>query len=272
VYGLAAAAHTRGALLLTVALAYAVAAAAVDWAKQRELAVLLAAFALFDVGLATATFLSNGGLLVAWTLEGVTFLAVARQLNRSSYQAAGLAYLAAAAVHLFAFETPVSHLFVEQAHPARHLGELLVFAAALVVAAGVLFGRPMLIERSDLGAAGAAVLLAVYAASLAVLDVSQRLGGGDLHGRFQRGETMVSALWALVALAILTAGLARGVTEIRWAGLGLLALALAKLFLFDLSKLSSLTRASSFLAVGIALLAGGFLVQRLAHGRSVRPQ
>jgi uncharacterized membrane protein len=83
---------------------------------------------------------------------------------------------------------------------------------------------------------------------------------------------MVSALWALVALLVLTAGLVRGVREIRWAGLSLLALALAKLFLFDLSKLSSLTRASSFLAVGITLLAGGFLVQRLARDRTVRPQ
>jgi uncharacterized membrane protein len=83
---------------------------------------------------------------------------------------------------------------------------------------------------------------------------------------------MVSALWALVALAILAAGLVRGVREIRWAGLGLLAVALAKLFLFDLSKLSSLTRAASFLAVGVTLLVGGFLVQRLARDRSTQFQ
>ena len=52
---------------------------------------------------------------------------------------------------------------------------------------------------------------------------------------------------------------------IRWGGLGLLGLALAKLFAFDLANLSSLARAGSFLAVGLALLAGGFLVQRLAR-------
>jgi uncharacterized membrane protein len=45
----------------------------------------------------------------------------------------------------------------------------------------------------------------------------------------------------------------------------LLALALGKLLLFDLSRLSSLTRAASFLAVGLTLLAGGFVVQRFAR-------
>jgi uncharacterized membrane protein len=272
VFALGDAARTRGTLLLVIAAAYGLAAAAVERLKQRDLAVLLVAFALFAIALATATFLSNGGLLVAWTLEGVTFLAVARKLDHPRYQAVGFLYLAAAAVHLFSFETPLSHLFVEQAHPARHIGELVLFSGALAATAALLYGRPLLVERSDFGAAGAAVLLALYAASLALLDLSQRLGGGDLHGKFQRGETMVSALWALVALAILAAGLVRGVREIRWAGLGLLAVALAKLFLFDLAKLSSLTRAASFLAVGVTLLVGGFLVQRLARDRSTQFQ
>jgi len=261
----------RGAVLLAVAAAYALAAVTAFMLEQHDLAALLVAFALLDIALATAFFLSNGGLLVAWTLEGVTFMAVARALGRPSYQAAGFAYLALAAVRLFSFETPVSHLFVEQAHPARHLGDLVVFATALALVAVLLRGRE-LIERSGLALAGAASLLAVYAGSLVMLDLSQRLGGGDLHGKFQRGETMVSALWALVALVILAAGLVRGVREIRWAGLGLLAVALAKLFLFDLSKLSSLTRAASFLAVGITLLVGGFLVQRLARDRPTQFQ
>ncbi|MGN6798127.1 MAG: DUF2339 domain-containing protein [Gaiellaceae bacterium] len=265
VFALADRSHTRGILLLGLAAAYALTSASVDVLKQRDLSVLFGGFALFAIALSTATFLSNGGLLVAWTLEGVTFLGVARQLKRPRYQAVGLAYLGAAAIHLFAFETPLSHLFVEQVNPAVHMGELVLFAGALAATAALLVGRPLLIERSDLGVVAAALLLAIYAGSLALLDLSQRLGGGDLHAKFQRGETMVSALWAVVALVILVAGLMRGVREIRWSGLGLLALALAKLFMFDLSKLSSLTRATSFLAVGLTLLAGGFVVQRLAE-------
>jgi uncharacterized membrane protein len=59
--------------------------------------------------------------------------------------------------------------------------------------------------------------------------------------------------------------------ELRYSGLALLGLALAKLFLFDLSQLSSLARAVSFLAVGFALQTGGFLVQRLAARGELPP-
>ncbi len=52
---------------------------------------------------------------------------------------------------------------------------------------------------------------------------------------------------------------------LRLAALGLFALALGKLFLYDLATLSSVARAASFLAVGAVLLLGGFFYQRLAE-------
>ena len=51
---------------------------------------------------------------------------------------------------------------------------------------------------------------------------------------------------------------------LRLAALGLFALALGKLFLYDLSTLSSVSRALSFLAVGAVLLLAGFFYQRLS--------
>jgi uncharacterized membrane protein len=262
----------RGGVLLAIAAGYALSAAAVSRAGQRDLGVLLLALALFSAALATAFLLSNGSLAVAWMLEGLMFLALARELRKPTSQAAGLAYLGAAAVHVLSFETPLDHLFTEQAHPAAQLGVLVLLVVALAGAALLLYGRPLLVDHVDLAAAGAAALLGVYAGSLMLLDLSQRLGGGELHARFQRGETLVSALWAVVALGLLAWGLSRGSTELRYAGLALLGLALGKLFLFDLSQLSSLARAASFLAVGLTLLAGGFLVQRLAHDGQARLQ
>ena len=49
-----------------------------------------------------------------------------------------------------------------------------------------------------------------------------------------------------------------------FARLALFGVSLAKLFIYDLSRLSSITRALSFLAVGGVLLLGGFFYQRLA--------
>ncbi len=61
-------------------------------------------------------------------------------------------------------------------------------------------------------------------------------------------------------------GLRRASRALRLGGLALLAISLAKLFLYDLATLSSVTRALSFLAVGAVLLLGGFFVQRLSQG------
>jgi uncharacterized membrane protein len=47
-------------------------------------------------------------------------------------------------------------------------------------------------------------------------------------------------------------------------GFALFAVSLGKLFLYDLSQLSSITRALSFLAVGAVLLLAGFFTQRLS--------
>jgi uncharacterized membrane protein len=261
--------HDRTLALLVVAGAYALGAVATM--RMRELGEMLAALAHFGLALATSTALSNGGLAVAWALEGFTLVGLAARLRRRRYQAAALAYFVASGVHVFAFETPLSHLFGEEAHPAQQLVALLLLTAGLAATAAVLRRRELLVEHLDVGTAAVSALLALYAASLGVMELAQRIGGGDLHAKFQRGETIVSAMWAVVALALLTVGLLRDVKELRLAALALLGLALAKLFLFDLAQLSSLARAGSFLAVGLALLAGGFLVQRVAQSTGAGP-
>jgi uncharacterized membrane protein len=81
----------------------------------------------------------------------------------------------------------------------------------------------------------------------------------------------VSAFWGLIGLVVLYVGLKRGVTWLRVVGFGLFGLALAKLFLYDLAFLSSITRALSFLAVGALLLVAGFFVQRLSESEGPAP-
>jgi uncharacterized membrane protein len=71
----------------------------------------------------------------------------------------------------------------------------------------------------------------------------------------------------VLGLVVLYVGLKRGLTWLRLLGFGLFALALVKLFLYDLANLSSITRALSFLAVGAVLLIAGFFVQKLGSER-----
>ena len=113
-------------------------------------------------------------------------------------------------------------------------------------------------------------LLAHPAWALRILELAQHVGSASVSTSFQRGHTGVSALWGALGLALLIAGLKRDSRGLRLGGLGLLAISLGKLFLYDLATLSSVTRALSFLAVGAVLLLGAFFYQRAAQDERPR--
>jgi len=104
----------------------------------------------------------------------------------------------------------------------------------------------------------------VFAASLGILELSQTAFAGDVETDFQRGHVAVSALWGVVGLSLVYLGLARGWRVLRIAGVTAFGVTVAKIFLYDLSALSPMARALSFLGVGAVLLLGGFVYQRLA--------
>jgi uncharacterized membrane protein len=79
----------------------------------------------------------------------------------------------------------------------------------------------------------------------------------------QQGQVALSELWSLVGLAVLVAGLRTNIAPVRTAGLALLLVAVGKVFLFDLSTLTSVYRVASFIVLGLLLLAGAFAYQRL---------
>jgi uncharacterized membrane protein len=103
--------------------------------------------------------------------------------------------------------------------------------------------------------------------ALSILELLQHaFPHASMQTDFQRGHTAVSAFWGLLGLALLYSGLPRW-RSLRIAGFALFAVSLAKIFLYDLPSLSSITRALSFLAVGAVLLLGGFFYQRLSSTR-----
>ena len=78
----------------------------------------------------------------------------------------------------------------------------------------------------------------------------------------------LSALWALYAAVLIVLGIVRHSRWPRLAGLGLLAVPVAKLFLYDAFSLGQVYRVTAFIGLGVLLVIGGFLYQR--HGRVIR--
>ena len=72
-----------------------------------------------------------------------------------------------------------------------------------------------------------------------------------------------SAVWGVFGFGLLVYGAARRAGDLRTAGLGVLMLTLAKIFLFDMARLDGVIRAASFLAVGALLLGAAVVVRRL---------
>ena len=114
------------------------------------------------------------------------------------------------------------------------------------------------------GAALAPLLLA----SVAIITVFQPAAGAQdvtvlALGVRQQGQVLLSAPVGDGGVAALIAGLRRKLPALRIGALALLLATAAKVFLYDLSALTSIYRVLSFFAVGGLLLGGAFAYQRL---------
>ncbi|MFL5952635.1 MAG: DUF2339 domain-containing protein [Gaiellaceae bacterium] len=243
----------RGAGLLALAAGYGAIGVAM-LARRRNFASALGIAALALAVPATIILLDGTWLVLAWAAVSAALALLARYEDRLVHGAT--AYLGLAFAHMLVFEAQPKDLFVAQNHPGSGVpAVLLVLAAAAVLA--------WQSERLRTSLAWICGALGLYAATLAILEVSEDLGG-SVHTAFQRGHTAVSFLWGVVGLALLVVGLKRGRRHLQFGGFALFGLSLAKLFVYDLSFLSSIARAFSFLAVGALLVVGGFFYQRLA--------
>lgn len=80
-------------------------------------------------------------------------------------------------------------------------------------------------------------------------------------GNFARDMTY-SIAWALYAFALLLIGMRKHTGWVRYSGVALLVVTLAKLFLHDLSSLNQLYRIGAFIGVAIILIVASFVYQR----------
>lgn len=127
--------------------------------------------------------------------------------------------------------------------------------------------KPLPLERTGWAIGlGIANIVALIAVSLETWDFVQGL-------RFDldldlAAQVALSALWLVWAAALVAAGIRRDVPGLRWQGLALLLVVVAKTFLVDLSFLDQGYRILSFLIVGALLVAVSFLYQRRRRGTS----
>jgi hypothetical protein len=245
-----------GTGLLALAVGYGVLAELLS-GKHRDFATAVGVAALGVAVPASVLLLDGTWLVLAWTMAAALLAVFAASEER--LQVGSLVYLGLAFVHTLVFEAQPSDVFVAHRHPGAGApaGVLLVVSCAVLAVTMPRLRQPL----AWLGGS-----LALYAATLTILELFEDTGGG-IDTAFQRGHTAVSAVWGIAGLMLLVAGLKQAGRRFQIAGFALFGLSLAKLFIYDLAFLSSVARAGSFLAVGAVLLIGGFFYQRLAGTR-----
>ena len=251
--------RAAGAVVLgPAALFTALAAATFRVPRLRNLTTVLWAHGLAALLFAEAAIIQGRGAAVAAAATAAALAALSVRVRETRlFVAAAIVLGGTTTITVAALTTP-DRLVHATAHPGVSLWVL-----AGCVAAGVALA--FCNERARSWIAWLTAGLGVYALSLGILDLAERISSASVATDFQRGHTVVTAFWGLIGLGLLIAGLMRRSAPLRLGGLALFGFALAKLFLYDLSALSSVTRAASFLAVGAFMLAGGFFVQRLSE-------
>jgi hypothetical protein len=221
------------------------------------------------VALAYASAIAADGVALTLAYAAIA-VALAETAKRSSDAVAAygaLGFLALAAAHALTFDAPPDGLvYGADAYWAAAL------ALGALAGAGWRCSRALARPRAVLVGAVAVTLL--YLASIGIVTVFQpETGAVEANlglGVRQQGQALLSALWTICGLTALWVGLRRARRDLRLWGFALLGLAVAKVFLYDLSVLSSVYRVLSFVALGLLLLAAAFAYQRMQPPQAPR--
>lgn len=234
-----------------------------------EIGSLLIAVGMGLSALGFADALDGPVLAVGWAMQAAVLAYMATRASRdpgllgSSAQrlliGAG-ASLGLALGHVLLFEAPPDAIVAG----VDDLSEALLGLGACAAAA--LYGRLALREidpRFGYVCEAVAAFSLLYLGSVTIVDT---LGVADSGDTRQIGQALLSAFWAVAGLGAVLYGLLRDVQRFRLAGLALLALAIAKVYTYDLAELEQLPRVLSFIALGLLLLVGAFAYQRIKVG------
>ncbi|MGE0426272.1 MAG: DUF2339 domain-containing protein, partial [Reyranellaceae bacterium] len=126
-------------------------------------------------------------------------------------------------------------------------------------------------SRAVVVAAITAMILAFAWVSLEVRHLFDPLFAGDPSDADGVELYAYSAAWLLFGLALLALGIWRRVPALRHAGMIMVCLVVAKVFLIDMSGLTGLLRVFSFLGLGAALVGLGYTYRHFVFAADERP-
>ena len=217
--------------------------------------------------------LDGAWVSVAWSFEALAMVWLSYRLGLWEMRAFSAGLFAILAARLLVWETAVElddfRVILNYRMMAFTAGVAAMYLAALVVWRerrdetewDVQCMLPILVVSANI-----LTLWVLSAEVIAVVDSGIIAAAGS--AAFYTKSLALSLVWAVYASVGLVVGVVRRWRTVRIASLGLLAIPILKLFLFDSFALDQGYRVAAFLSLGGILLAGGFLYQR--YGEAIR--
>jgi uncharacterized membrane protein len=241
---------------------------------HREIGALLIGTGISLAALGLAMALDGPALVLAWAAGAAALALVSTRLDAAPDPAVSNAgrllfaagvFLGLALVHTLAVEAPPQALY-EGVEP---LGAAVAAIAACAAAAFVCGLCARRFDPNAVTIAGFVVAtMAVYLGSVLIVDAIGVDAAGEPR---QVGQVWLSVFWTVTGLGAVVYGLVRRSAPVRQGGLALLAVAIVKVWTYDLSALDELARVLSFLGLGLLLLVGSFAYQRIKPGSEGGP-
>ena len=205
---------------------------------------------------------------IGWSAEGAAVTWLGFRERRAWLQISGLAVFAIAVMQFL--------LLLPRVVPPTYIAGLNSRTACGVIVIALAYVLAWLHRGATVAGLSAATPFVILANLLTVALLTSEITAywhvrslEDLEaaGRLAR-ELMLSLTWGLYATALIVIGLRRDYAPIRYLGMTLFALTIAKVFFFDLAALEQVYRVSSVIGLGLLLLMTSYLYNRMRAASS----
>ena len=210
-----------------------------------------------DILFVKAGFFERNVMTNILFIYGLGCFFVGRYFKRKAFSWSAMGLCAVALFRIIYFDLLLHNpLWDSQIVRGTYIANELLLAFGLPIIWSSLLGK----ELQSLGKtnlvkfSGASILLFIFA--LITMNVRHFFHGADLSiGITSNAEIYAySAVWLLLGVGLLVAGIIKDEKVIRYASLLIMTLSVFKVFLYDASELEGLYRVFSFLGLGICLI------------------
>jgi uncharacterized membrane protein len=105
----------------------------------------------------------------------------------------------------------------------------------------------------------------VFYVALWIIISSELINWMDIFGYRDSYKLGLSILWGIYALSLIVLGISQNKKHLRIGAIALFALTLAKVFLYDIAQLDTISKTVVFVSLGILLLIISFLYNKYKH-------